>query len=400
MTDCPSKVSKPKQGQSKIGSEIACQAGNFTADPADCCLISVPLFCWFVFRCSFVLFVINTRGLCVHDAPMATRVPGNRPDIAVTDPPFAQSSISISGMSTEVDTAIAKLARHQSGVVSRKQLIGLGLSSTAIFERVSKRRLHRVFDGVYAVGHDLVSREGRWAAALLFAGPTSCLSHRTACCLWGIEKCTSRIEVIRDFNRTNPRAANTRDRWLIVHRTRSLPARDLTRHRGFPATTVARTLLDLTPRLTDRQLRSLLATADRKGLADQREFRDILNRRTGSTGIRRFREAVSEWDPLVRVTKSDLESRFLHLRKKYKIPKPEVNVEIGDFEVDCFWRDRRVIVELDTYTFHGDTFTFEADHDRDLILKGEKFEVLRITAAMLDRSEQLVMNTLREILGI
>ena len=35
-------------------------------------------------------------------------------------------------------------------------------------------RLHRLHRGVYAVGHRVVSREGRWMAAVLFAGPGRC----------------------------------------------------------------------------------------------------------------------------------------------------------------------------------------------------------------------------------
>ncbi len=321
----------------------------------------------------------------------------NRPEIATIDPPFASSTDPVPAI--VLDQAIADLARHQSGVVSRRQLIGLGLSSTGITKRISRRWLHRIVDGVYSVGHDAVAREGRWAAALLFAGPTACLSHRTACYLWGIDKGAGRVEVIRAFNRSNPRIANTRDPWLTVHRTRSLPEQDLTRHHGFPVTTVARALLDMTPRLTQTQLRNLLAAAERKGLADRSEFQSILNRRSGSKGIGRFREVVAEWDPLVALTKSDVEAWFLRLRKKYGIPDPEVNVGIGDFEVDCFWRDKNVIVELDTYTFHGDVFTFETDHDRDLILKGMKFQVLRITADMLEKREEMVMNTLRGLLN-
>lgn len=205
--------------------------------------------------------------------------------------------------------------------------------------------------------------------------------------------------MIRDFNRTNPRRANTRDSWLTVHRTRHLPKQDLTRHRGFPVTTVARALLDLAPRLTDTQLRNFLADADRKGVAQRTEFHSILNRGLGREGIGRLREAVEEWDPLVVVTKSNLESRFLGLRRKYRIPEPEVNVDIGDFQVDCFWRDRNTIVELDTYTFHGDPVSFEKDHSRDLILEGMGFQVHRVTGVMLDKREAMVMNTLRNLLS-
>src|SRR6478752_4902102 len=47
-------------------------------------------------------------------------------------------------------------------------------------------RLHRLCGGVYAVGHMTVSREGRWMAAVLAAGPEAVLSHWSAAALWRI----------------------------------------------------------------------------------------------------------------------------------------------------------------------------------------------------------------------
>jgi len=50
---------------------------------------------------------------------------------------------------------------------------------------------------VYAVGHRVVSREGRWMAAVLAMGSEAVLSHRSAAALWGIRPTArGRIEVI------------------------------------------------------------------------------------------------------------------------------------------------------------------------------------------------------------
>jgi len=35
------------------------------------------------------------------------------------------------------------------------------------------RPLHRLYEGIYAVGHPLVSREGQWVVAVLACGPTA-----------------------------------------------------------------------------------------------------------------------------------------------------------------------------------------------------------------------------------
>jgi hypothetical protein len=69
----------------------------------------------------------------------------------------------------EVEEAIAALGHDQRGVVSRAQLIELGLSASAIKRRVSFGRLQPLHRGVYAVGHRALRREGWCIAAVLAA---------------------------------------------------------------------------------------------------------------------------------------------------------------------------------------------------------------------------------------
>jgi hypothetical protein len=85
-----------------------------------------------------------------------------------------------------VHEAIAALARVQHGVVATRQLACLGLSRRAVSHRAAAGRLHRVHGGVYAVGHPLLGREGRWTAAVLAAGPGAALSHAAAAALWEV----------------------------------------------------------------------------------------------------------------------------------------------------------------------------------------------------------------------
>src|SRR5213080_2878946 len=78
------------------------------------------------------------------------------------------------------------LARRQHGVVARRQLLELGFSRQAIDHRIRRGRLHRVHNGVYAVGRPELTRHGRWMAAVLACGDGAALSHRSAAELWGI----------------------------------------------------------------------------------------------------------------------------------------------------------------------------------------------------------------------
>src|SRR4051812_19010126 len=78
------------------------------------------------------------------------------------------------------DHAMRPIAARQGGVVSREQLLGLGVSPEAIQRRVRAGRLLPLHRGVYAVGHGALGVEGwRWAAVLA-CGAGTVLSHISA----------------------------------------------------------------------------------------------------------------------------------------------------------------------------------------------------------------------------
>src|SRR3954464_4343804 len=97
----------------------------------------------------------------------------------------------------EIWAAIATIGTRQHGVISRPQLLGCGLSDDAIDRLIESRRLHRIHDGVYAVGHRALTKQGRYMAAVLSAGPGAILSHRSGADLWEVRATREpRIDVI------------------------------------------------------------------------------------------------------------------------------------------------------------------------------------------------------------
>src|SRR3954452_2827088 len=128
-----------------------------------------------------------------------------------------------------VDAAIAVLAARQHGVVAYPQLIALGLSRQSINRRVRAGRLHRVHQGVYAVGHKRLTQRGRWMAGGLAGGEGALLSHRSAATLWQLLPARGRLHV------TTPRALRNRDG--IEFHSQSLQLDEVTVHEGIRATT-------------------------------------------------------------------------------------------------------------------------------------------------------------------
>ena len=88
--------------------------------------------------------------------------------------------------SPPLDVALAELAERQFGVVSLARLRALGLGERGVRRRVHVGRLRRLHRGVYAVGHGVLGREGRWLAAVLACGEGAVLSRRSAASRWGL----------------------------------------------------------------------------------------------------------------------------------------------------------------------------------------------------------------------
>src|SRR5690348_9778204 len=85
-----------------------------------------------------------------------------------------------------LDWALAAIADAQYGVVTRSQLLEIGLGPDAVDRRLRRGHLRRVHPGTYAVGHRVLRSEGRWLAAVLACGPGAVLSHRSAAGLWDL----------------------------------------------------------------------------------------------------------------------------------------------------------------------------------------------------------------------
>jgi hypothetical protein len=150
-----------------------------------------------------------------------------------------------------VDRVAAELATRQEGIV---QLLAAGVSEHAVDHRVRSGRLIPVFRGVYAVGHAALSDAGRLHAALMAAGPSATLSHRTAAALHQLTP--SMPPFVEVTTPANPRRSRP---GLIIHATRNPPA--VVTVDRFRATAALRTLVDLAPTLTPGELERVCAEA-------------------------------------------------------------------------------------------------------------------------------------------
>lgn len=292
------------------------------------------------------------------------------------------------------DGAVARVATRQYGVVSRHQLLALGLGSEAIKRRLAAGRLHSIHRSVYAVGHRSLGAHGRWMAAVLAAGRGALLSYRSAAALWQLRPALNvRIDV-SVLGRARRRRAG-----LLIHVTRSLSDADRTIRDRIPVTSVARTLLDLAEVISERQLTRAVEEAERMGLLDLRAVEDVCRRGWGRRGLGSLRRvAGNQYGPPPQ-TRSELERAFLDFCADHHLPRPVLNATFNGLEVDALWKAERLIVELDGFAFHRTRAAFERDRARDAELQLAGFRVLRITHRRLTREAKEVARGLKALLS-
>jgi hypothetical protein len=98
-------------------------------------------------------------------------------------------------------------------------------------------------------------------------------------------------------------------------------------------------------------------------------------------------------------TRSDLESAFLALFADCRIPIPEVNPKLGRYEVDFLWRNEKLIVEVDTWTYHRGSVSIEDDHLRDLDLRQRGYSIHRFTDRQLESEPERIVADIRGALS-
>jgi hypothetical protein len=288
---------------------------------------------------------------------------------------------------------VAELAARQQGVVTHQELMALGFSRPAIQRRVGSGRLHRLHKGVYAVGHSKVSEAGRWLAAVLACEPDAILSHYSAAALWGIRRSNRRLIDVTALQRNHVKRPG-----IALHLVRGLHPDDRTSVDGIPITSVARTLLDLAGVVREDALARALEQAERLRLFDLRAVDPLIARSRGRRGVRALREALLFCRDLPPMTRSELERRFLDLCRDAGLPLPAMNVWVIDQEVDALWAEQRLVVELDSRTFHQTRAAFERDRRRDAALQLGGYRVLRVTRMRLEAEAPAVVATIRALL--
>jgi very-short-patch-repair endonuclease len=276
-------------------------------------------------------------------------------------------------------------ARRQHGVVTTTQLLAAGWDKDAIGRRAARGYLRRVHHGVYLAGPLAAEHTAAMAAVLATDG---IVSSYPAAVLWDWRPPREGPMNVIAAGRSRP--------GLVVHRTTLHPS-DITRRHGIPVTSGARTLLDIAATEPTAELERALNEAGLQRRVSPHSLNEQFSRyphHRGTAALKKATEAGSH------LTRSDLERIVLDLIHRARLPEPETNVRVEGHEVDLLWRDRGLIVEIDSWAFHSMRSSFEGDRRRDQVLVGKGWRVIRITDRQLTNEPALVVATLTRALAL
>ncbi len=298
----------------------------------------------------------------------------------------------MSGLSGR-DRAVARIAGGQRTLVTTAQLAECGVGRDAIAYRVGSGRFHVVFQSVYSVGCGALPALALEQAALMACGAGAFISHLSSAFVWGMRKIPP-VEVEVSVVGRNCWRRN----GMRVHRIKAIDGRDVREHEGLAISSPARALLEIAAVLPTGELAEAVGEAIGSRLVNRAVLESVLGRYRAGRGSARLAEVIGD-ESAMTITRSRAERAMLKLVRDARLPKPEVNARLGPYRPDFLWREQKLIVELDSFTFHGGPDGFHRDREKDLYYRDLGFDVLRFTRAHVVYEPMMVLVRLARALA-
>jgi very-short-patch-repair endonuclease len=289
------------------------------------------------------------------------------------------------------------LARRQFGLFTYAQAVECGLPRSTLY-KAGSRDWELVLPRVFRFSAVARSYEQGLFAVVLWAGPESCVSHRAAGKLWGLDGCEK-----APLELSVPRSSRAPHDAVILHR--GVPSREeLQAHDRIPVTSVARTLLDLgavVPRdvvekATRDALRRRLTAVPVLEMELQKEGRQ------GRAGAGVLRAVVASLSPAVVQAESVLELRLLDVleRAGFRPVAQHAVVASGRrYRLDFALPQERIALEADGKRTHFLPSDWEKDLRRRNALTVEGWCVLHFSWDMVRREPGRLVEQVQKALS-
>jgi very-short-patch-repair endonuclease len=297
--------------------------------------------------------------------------------------------------------ATDRLFAGQHGLITRKQALEAGLSSRSIQHCLATGSWRQVHRGVYGLGGAPSTWHQRVLAACMAGGPSAAASHRSAATLWELPVGTEGVEL------TIPETRHIEIPGVIVHRSVRLERADVRRCDGIPATSLARTVVDLAAVLSRAELNALLdhVLGERRVSASQlhRCLERLGNR--GRRGTRALADLLASRRTGRRSPESAFEWRLLRALSANRLPSPipqyVIRLPSGrTARVDFAYPEARLVIEADSYRYHAGLTSWSRDRARNNHLIALGWRVLAVTVNELREDPESVAEQVARCLGL
>ena len=207
-------------------------------------------------------------------------------------------------MHAENRDLVARIARRQWGVVTRRQLNTAGISDDVIRTALNNKTWRRLYPGIYYVDSTDLHPYGRLFAALHAVDPLGAVTHGPAADLhdtiayYGKPHITTTIK------------SGHRIAGIHIHRRNTLP-QVILRH-GLRTTTIEQTVLDLATTEDEPTVQRVLNQAVFKGIVNLDRLATMAEGRKGATLVR---SVIAHATP----SQSPLEDRFYRLLREAQL---------------------------------------------------------------------------------
>jgi hypothetical protein len=314
-------------------------------------------------RCSRVLILLTERRILPS---MLENVPS---------PADKWNSYTYRGNSTSrPDLLVAQIAAEAEGVIDLDELRCCGLSQRQVDYRARLGRLHRIHEGVFAVGHPNVSQKGLFIAAVKACKPDAALSHRSEAARAGFRPWTG-----GDIEVTIPANGTQAHPGIRIHRSSLMSRGDQMIRDGILVTNAVWTVVALAAVLTAAELRTAIREALGMEVVSVRGILALLDRLGPVRGSRTLRGILAR---SAVPTRSELEDVVYDLVVGGGFIPPQVNeplrLEGRTIVPDFRWPDHRLVIEADGARWHGDALSRADDLERQVLLESHGETVLRV----------------------
>jgi len=226
----------------------------------------------------------------------------------------------------------------------------------------------------------------------------------------GVESAASlhRLHPFPRFGRLElcvPHGYHHRPTAAIVHQPRDLTDDQVVRMHGLRVTSVARSLCDLAASSHRERLSRAVEQADLDKKCPIDELAALYDRlrKPGKPGFRMLGSILEVRRSDFVVPEGELERMFRRLIKEFRLPVPTWQPSLPwnpTRRADALWLPQRVLLELDSRSWHGRLDQMANDRRRDRTAKLHGYDTHRFTYEEVRYDRRMVAGELAALLGL